>query len=223
MENYQKIPIGSEVDDVSNAVQIGAFGVPGLNGFADSYLRAAKLLSEATEISGSGSEFIPIFFLYRHSIELRLKALLLLSWQIRKTSTGEERLKITEKVEQGHEFDDILNKIKVELTETKNEDVITSALKSRLEDLQELDGSSIAFRYPLLSLSKTYTKNMKQKKLPSTEIRKTLTLIATVQSLWDSTFSDTPYIDAKTFCSTCEAIHDMIKEASEKLVVDTTI
>jgi hypothetical protein len=102
-----------------------------------------NVIKEADEV------IIPSIFLYRHSTELILKAILLTHYLMDRSMTRE---KIQEKLK-GHSLRSLWNKTENILPEYLSEAIRKdrsriTMMKATIEDLESIDSSSMMFRYP---------------------------------------------------------------------------
>ena len=120
--------------------------------YAKGYYRAAKKLADdLLEKPGFGDyEGYPIVFLYRHALELHLKAFVFSTKAITKMRKDPGKV-----VTNGHDlpslygaFEKLLGGIP-ELKKDANMRMFLNSLKSVVQDFHEIDPASDLFRYPL--------------------------------------------------------------------------
>lgn len=120
--------------------------------YSDMYKKSGDLLlnSIGDNVTKQADEvIIPSIFLYRHSTELILKAILLTHYLMDKSMTRE---KIQEKLK-GHSLKTLWNKTENILHEYLGEAIRKDRsplvmMKETIEDLDSVDSSSMMFRYP---------------------------------------------------------------------------
>src|SRR5262249_33834689 len=142
------------IGDVDGNVVLNYWGNP-VNQFAriaDSYRGAATVLREKFEAdTRSDFDAYPIVFIYRHALELYLKAILLLGNQLSVTTFNEELH--TDDVFKSHSLTEHLRVVKAIFAEAGwEEDYPHMGLESPvfeevLKELDELDKGSYTFRY----------------------------------------------------------------------------
>lgn len=124
---------------------------------ADEYFEAAKVLMDGLAHSGNYSDLkaYPIVFLYRHALELYLKALLVMGDSLA-SLLGDARLEFDLQKANNHDLTRLLSELEQLFSAIgwSWEDYGTSALseqefRSIISEFDEVDPNSHAFRYPV--------------------------------------------------------------------------
>ena len=126
--------------------------------YAEGYRRAADILVDYVADNDRDQDFLvyPIAFLYRHYLELRLKELRIISSKLSGRSIGPFL---------GHDLMKLWSEARPNIDQNRLGPQIKgnlNAIEERLKELQVIDPSSDAFRYPEHKLGEPSLKRMQE-------------------------------------------------------------
>jgi len=213
-----QITLSDKAEDLKHPVRVGDYGNPGLRTFSEAYLAAARSLEKAGVLENGEADCLPVLFLWRHGVELRLKDCLLNAWQARKVSNGEERLAVARMIDTEHNLGKLLEKIERQLRQVGQGEIqVSGSLRNNVVEVNELDPASINFRYPLISAWKSLEKDLRAQGMSEAERKQKLADHYAVVSPWKSTFNDAPFLEYSDFMAACNTILEELGQIENHL------